>query len=130
MLTSSWVVTNSPSGHSFDSSTRTLPPASTIKDRYGSGTQAPSISPCWNACSVTLLSCGMIVTSPSPLSSACRPSPSRKYRAAMSWVLPGPGVAMLLPFSCSTEVMSGLVTSAAPPEAAPATMRTAPSDWL
>lgn len=44
---------------------------------------------------------------------------------AMSWVLPSCGVAMIVPLSCSGEVMSGLVTSWAPAEVEPATRRTA-----
>jgi hypothetical protein len=40
-------------------------------------------------------------------------------------VLPVCGVAMRLPRSCSTLVISGFTTSAAPPEVAPATMRSA-----
>ena len=56
-----WVVTNSPSGHSSASSTSTWPPpSSTRRVAHGSGTQAPSMSPDWNAASVSAFSCGVI----------------------------------------------------------------------
>ena len=47
------------------------------------------------------------------------------FFSATSCVLPSCGVAMILPLSCSGEVMSGETTSWAPPEVEPAMSRTA-----
>ena len=47
------------------------------------------------------------------------------FLKAMSCVFPACGVAMILPLSCSGEVMSGETTSCAPPEVEPAISRRA-----
>ena len=121
-----WVVTNCPSGQISDSSRRTLPPPSfTRRVAHGSGTQAPSSSPAWNAASVSALSCGVIATSPPPLVSVSKPCSWSHARRATSWVLPSDGVASLVPARSAGVSMPSRTTSAAPPEVVPATMRSA-----
>ncbi len=48
-----------------------------------------------------------------------------QYRNATSCVLPSCGVAIFLPLRSAAELMSGLTTSATPPDAEPEITRTA-----
>jgi hypothetical protein len=75
--------------------------------------------------SVWAFSWGRIDTSPPPWGSVRRPCSRSQWRRATSWVLPSWGVASFLPRRSAGPEMEGLTTRAAPPEVAPATMRTA-----
>ena len=91
-----WVVTNLPSGQMSRSSTSTWPPpSSTRRVAHGSGTQAPSMAPVWNAVSVSAFSCGVMLTSPPPAVSVVKPCSLSHARRATSCVLPSDGVASL-----------------------------------
>src|SRR3954447_8740012 len=118
-----WGVTNRPFGHRLASSTRIFPPPSfTRRVAHGSGTQAPSIWPCWNDVSVTALSCGTTETSPPPDVSVVKPFVFSHERSAMSCVLPSCGLAIFLPARSAGFVIDGLTTRNAPPDAAPDTI--------
>src|SRR5690242_965200 len=114
------VVTNLPFGQSVDSSTRTCPPPSfTRRVAHGSGTQAPSIEPAWNACRVVALSCGTTDTSPPPVVVVLYPWLFSHVRSATSCVLPSCGLASFVPLSWLGLVIEGFTTRNAPPDASP-----------
>ena len=123
-------MTKSPSGQMSASLTSTLPPPSRMRRvAHGSGTQAPSSAPAWNAASVSALSWGVMLTSPPPLVSVVKPSSSSHARRATSWVLPSDGVASVVPARSAGVSMPSRTTSEAPPDVVPATIRrAAPSD--
>ena len=76
----------------------------------------------WKAVTMLELVWGRIVTSPVPTTVVLRPLLFSHTRSDTSWVLPSCGVDKVVPFNCATEVMVDCTTSAAPPEAAPATI--------
>ena len=118
------VVTNCPSGHSVSSSTSTVPPpSSTRRDGPRLGHPGAGDVAGLERLSVWAFSCGRIVTSPPPAASTAKPWSASQVRSATSWVLPVCGLATILPSSCAGVVMPWATTSDAPPEVAPATMR-------
>jgi hypothetical protein len=119
LLTSSCVVTNWPFGHRLASSTSLCPPSATRMEAYGSGTQPPSTWLCLNWVTVSLLSWGRTVRSPWPSALTFRPCCLSQYLKATSWVLPCPGVAIVVPLRSCGLLMSDDTTSDAPPEVAP-----------
>src|SRR6202521_2530131 len=86
--------------------------------------------PCLKVSTVWELSWGLMLTSPPPWRSVRKPFDFRYARRATSWVFPSWGVAIVLPLSWSTLVIGAFTTSPAPPDAVPATMRTAPLDLV
>ena len=114
---------NSPFSHRSFSSTRTLAPAwSTSREAHGSGSHAPSSLPSWNSFRVWAFSVGLIATSPLPSVVVWKPCLPSQARRATSCVPPSCGVASFLPLRSAAELISGLTTSCAPPDAAPAMM--------
>ena len=124
MRTISTVVGNLPSGHRVFSSTSTFAPASTSRELHGSGSQPPATSPGLEQVERARVVHVLTVTASGPVPLVRLFSLSHFF-SAMSCVLPACGVAMILPLSCSGEVMSGETTSWAPPEVEPAISRTA-----
>src|SRR4051794_18493299 len=129
--TTSWVVTNLPSGHSVRSSSRTLPPPSwTRRVAQGSGTQAPSIWPERNVSRVWALSWGTIETSPPPSRSALRLLLFSQERRATSWVPPRWGDASFLPLRSAGPLIGGLAPRRGPPGVGPGRVGAgAPVGW-
>ena len=125
MRTISTVVGNSPSGHRVFSSTSTFAPASTSRELHGSGSQPPAT---WPGLEQVERARVVDVLHGHRVRARCRWSrlfSLSHFLNAMSCVLPACGVAMILPLSCSGEVMSGETTSCAPPEVEPAISRIA-----
>ena len=126
VVTMSTVVANLPCGHNVASSTRTLPPPSfTRRVAHGSGTHAPSMLPCSNAVSVIELSCGHdrdVAAARRSGASRCRSATCAARRLACC------RAAAWRP-SCPSGrpplLIDGFTTKNAPPDAVPATMRTA-----
>src|SRR5438477_4145448 len=81
--------------------------------------------PALNVSSVCELSCGTTATSPPPAVVVFMPCDCSQERRATSWVLPNWGEAIFLPFRSAGVLIEGFTTSSAPPDDAPATMRTA-----
>src|SRR5258708_6525863 len=120
------VVGNAPFAHSVASSTSSLPlPSRMSRDVHGSGTHAPSIAPDLNVSSVCELGWGLILTSPPPAVVVFSPFDLSHARKDTSWVFPSCGEAIVLPLRPAALLMPGLTTKPAPPDAAPAMMRTA-----
>src|SRR5215467_397620 len=113
------------------SSTRTLPWASNSKrDTHGSTVQTASSCFCLKSTNWSGLAVGRTYASP-PLCVIFRPPATSQARADTSCVLPSWGVASLLPRKSAgvLKCESGWTTKAAPPFAAPATIRiSAPRD--